>query len=132
MILITGGRCQGKLSFAGKLLKSAGDDDSERRVADGAVDSPDTALKAEIVCHMELFIRQLMLSGRDAAQFVECLIRENPAAVVIADEIGMGIVPVDAFERLYRENTGRLCQRLAAESSEVYRIVCGIEMKIKG
>ena len=36
-------------------------------------------------------------------QFAE----ENPDTIVIADEIGNGIVPLDAFEREYREQTGR-------------------------
>lgn len=136
MILIIGGRCQGKLSFARKLLCSAGRDNRENDrdsiVADGAADSPDAVLQAEIVNHMELFIRQLMQSGEDTSQFVERFILENQSAVVIADEIGQGIVPVDAFEREYREMAGRLCQRLAAVSAEVYRIVCGVETKIKG
>ncbi len=36
-------------------------------------------------------------------QFAE----ENKDTIVIADEIGNGIVPLDAFEREYREQTGR-------------------------
>ena len=35
--------------------------------------------------------------------------------VLVTDEIGCGIVPADAFERLYREETGRLCCQFARE-----------------
>lgn len=131
MILITGGRCQGKLSFAMELL--GGRRDGVGTVtADGTADSPKEALKADIVNHVELYIRQLMEKGEDPTGFVEGLIWDNPSAIVIADEIGLGIVPVEAFEREYREMAGRSCQKLAAASTEVYRVVCGIGMKIKG
>ena len=48
-----------------------------------------------------------------------------------ADEIGYGIVPVDRMEREYREQTGRVCTRLAAYSEKVYRVMCGIGQVIK-
>ena len=44
---------------------------------------------------------------------------------MIADEIGCGIVPVDAFERAYRDEAGRLCQLLAREAGAVYRVIFG-------
>ena len=47
------------------------------------------------------------------------------------DEIGYGIVPVDRMEREYREQTGRVCTRLAAYSEKVYRVMCGIGQVIK-
>lgn len=48
-----------------------------------------------------------------------------------ADEIGCGIVPMEAFERGYRETDGRICQRIAAYSEEVHRVICGLGMRIK-
>ena len=42
-----------------------------------------------------------------------------------------GIVPVDRMEREYREQTGRVCTRLAAYSEKVYRVMCGIGQVIK-
>lgn len=52
--------------------------------------------------------------------------QENPDAFVTADEIGCGIVPMEAFERGYRETDGRICQRIAAYSEEVHRVICGL------
>ena len=49
----------------------------------------------------------------------------------MTDEIGYGIVPMDLFQREYREKTGRICTELAERSEEVYRIICGIGMRIK-
>ena len=60
-------------------------------------------------------------------QFAE----ENPDTIVIADEIGNGIVPLDAFEREYREQTGRVEILLAKKADEVVRVICGIGQKIK-
>lgn len=51
--------------------------------------------------------------------------------ILVTDEIGCGIVPADAFERLYREETGRVCCRLAAEARQVWRVTCGMGMRIK-
>ena len=51
--------------------------------------------------------------------------------MIISDEIGNGIVPVDAFERDYRERTGRMLITLASQADEVVRVICGIGQKIK-
>lgn len=56
---------------------------------------------------------------------------ENPDLHIVSDEIGYGLVPVDAFDRAYRETTGRICTELAAASEEVVRVVMGIGMQIK-
>ena len=44
----------------------------------------------------------------------------------------MGIVPVDRLTRLYRDIVGRANQEIASEADEVYLVVSGISMKIKG
>ena len=48
--------------------------------------------------------------------FAERLMQENPDAFVTADEIGCGIVPMEAFERDYRETDGRIYSGFAAYS----------------
>ena len=42
-----------------------------------------------------------------------------------------GIVPIDSFEREYRERTGRILVKLAEQADEVVRVVCGIGQRIK-
>lgn len=61
----------------------------------------------------------------------EELIRRNPSLVVVTNELGYGVVPIEAFDREYRERTGRVCTVLAAASDEVYRVVCGVGVRIK-
>ncbi len=52
-------------------------------------------------------------------------------AVVIADENSSGIVPGSLDEIRYREEYNRKLTALAKEADEVYRVFCGIGMKIK-
>jgi len=59
------------------------------------------------------------------------LFEENKEVIVELREVGLGIVPIDAFERKFREAVGRCSCVLAEKSDEVYRLVCGIAMKIK-
>lgn len=60
------------------------------------------------------------------------LLRNNPSWIVVANEIGNGIVPIDPFERKWREETGRVLCKLAKDADEVYRVYCGIPTLIKG
>ena len=52
--------------------------------------------------------------------------------VVIASEIGGGVVPVDPEQRAGREAAGRLGCLLAARADTVIRVFCGIPTVIKG
>ena len=52
--------------------------------------------------------------------------------IVIATEVGGGVVPVDPAEREARERTGRLCIQLAQKADRVVRVVCGVGTAIKG
>ena len=52
--------------------------------------------------------------------------------VVIATEIGGGIVPIDPAERAAREAAGRLACLLAARASCVVEMFCGLPMVLKG
>ena len=51
--------------------------------------------------------------------------------VVMAVEVGGGVVPIDPVERQWREETGRLCCLLAQRAQRVERIFCGIAMTLK-
>lgn len=135
MIFVIGGRLQGKKEFAGMLAKKGGEDGlnqrGEAQAADGRTDPFEAALSAPLVFHLESYVRRAMEGGSDPYEFADRLMKANPEAILTADEIGYGIVPIDAFEREYRDTDGRICQRIATFSDEVYRVVCGIGTKIK-
>jgi len=54
-----------------------------------------------------------------------------PDCIVICDELGCGVVPIDRDDRAWRERTGRLCCQLAQKASHVDRIFCGIPQHLK-
>ena len=125
MRMIIGGAFQGKMEYAQKEYPGI-------RWVDGAACSEEELLQCEGVYHFHLYIRKSMEKYEEMRLFADRIIRENPQIVIITDEIGYGLVPIDAFERRYREVTGRICTRLAAFSERVDRVVCGIGLPIKG
>lgn len=52
--------------------------------------------------------------------------------VVIATEVGGGVVPTDPAERAAREAAGRLNCLLAKRADRVLRVFCGIPTVLKG
>ena len=93
--------------------------------------SPEAALRAPAVADFHLLIRAVLEAGGDAQDFARRLLAENPGAAVCCDEIGGGIVPLDPFERRWREETGRALCILAEGAERVTRVYCGIPQVIK-
>ena len=62
----------------------------------------------------------------------EELLTANPDLILICDEVGCGVVPIDPAQRAWREDVGRLCCRLAKRAERVERIFCGLPMTLKG
>ena len=67
----------------------------------------------------------------NAGRFVEMLYEKNSEIVIISNELGYGIVPIEKKDRIWRESVGRLCTCAAARADEVVRVVCGIGMILK-
>lgn len=108
MILIIGGAYNGKREFA-ETLGVPG---------------------AKILFNAHEKIKQLMRENKD----VEAELKKELEGIEIitCDEIGLGIVPLDEFERDWREKTGRLICGIAKKADTVYRVYYGIAQKIKG
>ena len=53
-------------------------------------------------------------------------------SVVMVDQVGYGVVPIDPDERAWRERAGRLSCELALRADTVVRLVCGCPQVIKG
>ena len=127
MKLVIGGTAQGKLEYV--LLKY---DVQKNMVWDGVLPN-DRKLNKNIVVinHFHQWVKSRMVSGGcpedEIMSFLDC----NEDCIIICDEIGNGIVPIDPFEREYREHTGRILVQLAMRAEEVERIICGIGQKIK-
>ena len=86
---------------------------------------------AELLVDFHDVVREWLAQNEDVDVHVEALIREKPELVVITNEMGSGIVPMDRDDRAWREASGRALCRIARASDEVVRVVCGIGVKIK-
>lgn len=124
MIMIIGGAFQGKGAYAEKEYP-------QLRFADGASIKRDEIGNIEGIYGLHALIRKEMKAGKDVTELAEELIEKNPDIVIISEEVGYGVVPMDAFDREYREKVGRICTKLAAYSEKVIRVVCGIGTVIK-
>lgn len=51
--------------------------------------------------------------------------------VVVTNEVGLGIVPENAFSRWFRDVLGHVNQSLGKEADAVFLVIAGIPMKIK-
>ena len=129
MKLIIGGYAQGKLNYAVTKYNVA-----EDHVFECVLPSIEEAEKLEgtiIVSSLHKWIRKRIKEGGRPEEEISSFVKKNPDCIIICDEIGNGIVPMDPFERVYRERTGRIQVKLAADAEEVERVVCGIAQKIK-
>ena len=63
--------------------------------------------------------------------FARGICASHADAVIVANEVGAGIVPIDPGERAYREGVGRALCAIAQNSESVTRAVCGIGVRLK-
>ena len=94
---------------------------------------------AEIINDLHLMIKERLTGGAGADSVFEEISGLVSGAegrgkkiIIISDEIGCGIVPLDGLEREWREVTGRILCRLAERAEKVTRIVMGLPQVIKG
>lgn len=150
MKLVIGGFAQGKLGYVlkncrprecmvldggllhGSLLDGSlmGGSQLDGGLLDGSLGEK-AGEKVLVVNHLHSWIRECLLRGGRPEEEVLGFAERHPDCIWISDEIGNGIVPVDAFEREYRERTGRIQVMLAERAEEVVRVICGIGQRIK-
>ena len=117
MDLIIGGAYQGKLTLAAREYGLTPGD-----ICDLAAGEPVPGVRCYI--HLEELTRR----QEDTESYLPLL---AAAEVVIAREIGSGVVPMDAGERAWRERHGRLLRQLAQQAGSVRRVFCGLTEVLK-
>ena len=135
LIFIIGGAHQGKLDYALSMTKFKTDDvidclNIEPLKLDEVLNS-----NKSVIYNFNILIKELLKKYNKeeiVEEKIEVMLKENKKSVIISTEIGYGIVPIDKFERRYRELVGRICCRVARKAEEVHRVVCGIGTVIKG
>lgn len=124
MIFIFGGRFQGKLTFAKEKFGE------NLTVCDLKENSIQNAFNFDIIVNIEKGIMELLKTNQNPTEFFSENLSKFENKIIIGDEIGCGIVPVDEFERLWRDETGWVYQLLCKHSEEVYRVWAGIGTKL--
>jgi adenosylcobinamide kinase/adenosylcobinamide-phosphate guanylyltransferase len=68
---------------------------------------------------------------RESARLEEVLSQPRGPWFVVANEVGLGIVPDNALARRFRDAAGRLNQRIAAKADRVLFMVAGLPLEVK-
>lgn len=118
MTLIIGGAGQGKLAYA---LDKTGLGPEE------VAHTPEEARTRRIFAHLEAWVRTV----EDPDGPMTDLLVANPEVILLCDEVGCGVVPLDRDERAWRELVGRICCELAEQAAAVYRVCCGLGAQLK-
>lgn len=108
MIFVTGPLFAGKGEYIRQALGLSSEDFARRAVRD---------------------VQDLAAKVPDLPALAEELARHE---IVIAAEVGGGVVPVDPKERAAREAAGRLSCLLAQRADTVIRVCCGLSQVLKG
>ncbi|ATX78727.1 adenosylcobinamide kinase [Mariprofundus aestuarium] len=84
---------------------------------------------------LTLWLSNLIFAGREIEDEVELLCELLPMLVgeviLVANEVGMGLVPENPEGRAFRDAQGRLNQRLAATADRVEFIAAGLPICLK-
>lgn len=124
MNLILGGAYQGKLTWAAEKYGLSPDD-----IWDLTRGIPETPHCCYI--HLEALTWEAAKAEETAVGLLEALRPHLAETILISREIGAGVVPMDATERLWREIHGQVLQALAKQAHTVTRIFCGLPEVLK-
>jgi adenosylcobinamide kinase / adenosylcobinamide-phosphate guanylyltransferase len=89
-----------------------------------------------VVDCLTLWLSNLMLAQQDVETAADALIAaaaKPPCPLwLVSNEVGMGIVPENALARRFRDDAGRLHQRLAQAMDRVIFVAAGLPLTLKG
>jgi adenosylcobinamide kinase/adenosylcobinamide-phosphate guanylyltransferase len=84
---------------------------------------------------LTLWLSNLMESGRDAAaegaRLGAALRQARGPVVLVSNEVGSGIVPMNALARRFADEQGRLNQTIAAAVENVFLVAAGLPLRLK-
>jgi len=65
-------------------------------------------------------------------RLIACIDKQEVTTIIVSNEVGLGLVPENRLSRFYRDLLGRTNQLLAQHADEVYLMVAGIPVEVKG
>lgn len=89
-----------------------------------------------VVDCLTLWLSNLILSEADLDIEIDTLLRSIQQCpsnlIIVANEVGQGLVPSNELGRRFRDEQGRLNQAVASVSEQVDMIVAGLPLRLKG
>jgi len=84
---------------------------------------------------LTLWLSNLLLGEHDietaTIALLDALATTSATVLLVSNEVGMGIVPDNALARRFRDEAGRLNQRVAAVANEVLLVAAGLAIRMK-
>ena len=91
--------------------------------------------RAVLVDCLTLWLTNLLMAdrepGAEADRLLGALRDVDGAVVLVSNEVGQGVVPMNALARRFVDEAGRLHQRLAAAADEVVLVTAGLPLHLK-
>ncbi|PIU41630.1 MAG: bifunctional adenosylcobinamide kinase/adenosylcobinamide-phosphate guanylyltransferase [Candidatus Omnitrophica bacterium CG07_land_8_20_14_0_80_42_15] len=98
----------------------------------------DNSFDCIVVDCLTLLVSNLLLRGRNEDEILKKIgsmlanLRKKKAkAILVSNEVGLGIVPVSKLGRDFRDIAGKVNQLTAKEADEVFFMISGIPTRIK-
>lgn len=95
-----------------------------------------TGENAALVDCLTLWLTNLMLGGHDVSRATDALLavlcERTAPCILVANEVGLGIVPETPLGRAFRDEAGRLNQRVAQACDRVLFVAAGLPLTLKG
>ena len=96
---------------------------------------PDPGAAVLVDC-LTLWLSNLLHAGRDpdaeTDRLLDALAAIPNRVVLVSNEIGLGLVPMEPLSRAFRDAQGRLNQRVAAACGRVEFVAAGLPLVLKG
>jgi adenosyl cobinamide kinase/adenosyl cobinamide phosphate guanylyltransferase len=106
----------------------------EADVEAGVEAGVEAAMEMDVEAAMEVDVEAAMEATLEAAVADLLQVLEAPPCelVLVTNEVGLGIVPVNAVGRRFRDRAGALNQQVARRAHVVKLLVCGQPLVVKG
>jgi adenosylcobinamide kinase/adenosylcobinamide-phosphate guanylyltransferase len=131
----------GDAEMAERIARHRADRGPRWTAYDAPLDLPEAIARAQasagavLVDCLTLWLSNLTLDEADVEAATSALcaaIRQCPVPLaLVANEVGLGIVPMNELARRFRDQAGWLNQRIAAVAGEVVLVTAGLPLTLK-
>ncbi|WP_084582659.1 bifunctional adenosylcobinamide kinase/adenosylcobinamide-phosphate guanylyltransferase [Sphingomonas azotifigens] len=100
-----------------------------------AIDAEAAPDRVLLIDCLTLWTSNLLFADRDldteTAALADAVAAAKGPVILVANEVGLGIVPDNALARRFRDAAGRLNQAIAAVADEVQFVAAGLPLRLK-